>query len=79
MPPPRRNAPAHRGHVRKRGGSWQVVVYAGIDPVTGERLYLRESTRNERQVPEIRARLVASVDRQRHASTTVDRVCCMNG
>ncbi|MGH3462553.1 MAG: tyrosine-type recombinase/integrase [Kribbellaceae bacterium] len=68
----RRNANAQRGHVRQRGGSWQVVMYAGIDPVTGERLYLRESTRDERQVAEIRARLAATVDKQRHASTSVE-------
>ena len=47
-----RDAHAERGHVRARGRSWQVIVYAGIDPVTGERSYLRESTRDERKIPE---------------------------
>jgi hypothetical protein len=36
-----------RGHIRKRGGSFQVLVYAGLDPLTGKDHYLSESTRNE--------------------------------
>jgi integrase len=36
-----------RGHIRKRGRSYQVLVYAGTDPVTGKWNYLTESTTNE--------------------------------
>jgi len=32
-----------RGHVRKRGASYQAIVYAGIDPVTKPQRYLRET------------------------------------
>jgi hypothetical protein len=46
-----------------------VIVYAGVDPVTGKDLYLRESTRDEKKVPEIRSRLLAKVDQQRSAAT----------
>jgi hypothetical protein len=42
-----------------------VIVYAGVDPVTGKDLYLRESTRDEKKVPEIRSRLLAKLDQQR--------------
>jgi hypothetical protein len=38
-------------------------------PVTGKDLYLRESTRDEKKVPEIRSRLLAKVDQQRTAAT----------
>src|SRR4051812_35210899 len=41
----------------------------GVDPVTGKDLYLRESTRDEKKVPEIRSRLLAKVDQQRSAAT----------
>ena len=46
-----------------------MIVYAGVDPVTGKDLYLRESTRDEKKVPEIRSRLLAKVDQQRSAAT----------
>jgi hypothetical protein len=61
----RRTGKSERGSVRTRGGSHQVIVYAGVDPVTGKDLYLRESTRDEKKVPEIRSRLLAKVDQQR--------------
>ena len=55
--------------MRTRGGSHQVLVYAGVDPVTGRDSYLSESTRDEAKIPEIRSRLLAQVDRQRSAAT----------
>jgi len=58
-----------RGTIRRRGNSRQVVVYAGIDPLTGRRMYLRESTTDEREAERIRTRLLAAVDEQRHART----------
>jgi integrase len=58
-----------RGYVRKRGNSYQVLVYSGVDPVTGKDSYLTESTRDEKKVDEIRSRLLAKVDRQRNAAT----------
>jgi hypothetical protein len=65
MPPKKRE----RGHVRKRGNSYQVMVYAGPDPVTGKDLYLYGSTTDEDKVDAIKARLQAKVDRQRNAAT----------
>jgi integrase len=32
-----------RGRIEERGASLRVSVYAGIDPVTGKRVYLRET------------------------------------
>jgi integrase len=58
-----------RAHVRKRGNSFQVLVYAGVDPLTGKDHYLSESTRDEKQVEKIRTRLLAQVDQQRNAAT----------
>jgi hypothetical protein len=46
-----------------------VLVYAGVDPVTGKDSYLTESTTDEKKIPEIRTRLLAQVDRQRNAAT----------
>jgi integrase len=64
-----RTSVPERGHVRQRGGSYQVLVYSGVDPVTGKPVYLSESTRDETKVAEIQTRLQAKVDRQRNAAT----------
>jgi integrase len=58
-----------RGHIRRRGGSYQVLVFSGIDPVTGKRNYQSESTRDEKQAQRILRRLVAEVEAQRVART----------
>lgn len=55
--------------MRTRGGSHQVLVYSGVDPVTGKDSYLTESTTDEKKIPEIRSRLLAQVDLQRNAAT----------
>ncbi|GAA5026198.1 tyrosine-type recombinase/integrase [Actinopolymorpha pittospori] len=60
-----------RGFVRKRGNSFQVLVYAGPDPLTGKDTYISESTRDRRQVEKVRTRLLAKVDQQRTGSTKV--------
>jgi len=40
--PPRRRRP--RGHIQELpSGSFQAIVYAGVDPLTGEERYLRET------------------------------------
>jgi integrase len=44
-------------------------VYAGLDPLTGRRLYLRESTADEAEARRILRRLTTQVDGQRHART----------
>ena len=34
-----------RGRIEERGDSFRVIVYAGLDPVTGKRSYLRETVK----------------------------------
>ncbi|TDP96216.1 hypothetical protein [Labedaea rhizosphaerae] len=34
-----------RGRIEERGGALRVIVYAGLDPVTGKRSYLRETVK----------------------------------
>jgi integrase len=46
-----------------------VLVFAGIDPVTGKRNYLTESTRNAKEADRILTRLLAQVDEQNHPRT----------
>jgi len=55
--------------IRRRGDSFQVIVYAGVDPVTKARLYLRETAAEETLAERARTRLLAQVDEQRHAKT----------
>ena len=55
--------------VRKRGNSYQVLLYAGVDPLTGKDRYIRESARDEREADKIRTRLLAQVDQQRVTAT----------
>lgn len=51
-----------RGSIEERGGSFRVKVFAGMDPLTGKRLYLTGSSTNRREAEKIRTRLLASVD-----------------
>ncbi len=59
----------NRGTIERRGNSLRVKVYAGTDPLTGKRLYLRESTTDEKEAERILTRLLAQVDAERHAKT----------
>jgi integrase len=58
-----------RGSIRKRGNSLQVLVYAGRDPLSGQRMYLSDSTTDEAEAQRILTRLQAEVDEQRNART----------
>ncbi len=58
-----------RGHIRRRGNSYQVLVYAGVDPLTGKELRLTESTTDEAEAKRILKRFRAQVDEQSHART----------
>ena len=58
-----------RGSIRQRGGSFLVEVYAGRDPLTGRKLYLRESTTDESEVDKILTRLLSQVDEQKYPKT----------
>jgi hypothetical protein len=46
--------------VRNRGNSFQVLVYSGVDPVTGKPVYLTESTTDEKKVHGIQTRLTST-------------------
>ena len=69
MPYGSANGRRPKGHIRRRGRSFQVLVYAGTDPVTGRSNYLTESSTDEKQAEKILRRLVAEVEAQRVAST----------
>ena len=55
--------------IRKRGRSYQVIVFAGRDPLTGRELRIRRSTTDEAEAKRILRKLTAQVDEQRHAKT----------
>ncbi len=62
--------------MRARGGSLQVRVFAGVDPVTGRDRYLSESVKGtdraaRRQADKVMARLQAEVDGQRSTQSNV--------
>lgn len=58
-----------RGHIRRRGNSFQVLMYAGVDPLTGRELRLTESTSDEAEAKRILNRFRAQVDAQQNART----------
>ncbi|KOV80096.1 tyrosine recombinase XerC [Nocardia sp. NRRL S-836] len=65
-----------RGSIRVRGNSLQVRVFAGKDPVTNKDVYLTESVRGTdkaayKTADKVQTRLLAEVDAQQSASTTV--------
>lgn len=55
--------------IERRGNSFRVKVYAGIDPLTGKRLYLTESTTDEDEADKILGRLQSEVDSERAEKT----------
>jgi integrase len=65
-----------RGRIEDRGPNLRVVVYAGLDPVTGKRSYLRETVKGNdktarRQANKVMTRLLADVDKQRTTESSV--------
>lgn len=65
-----------RGSIRERGGSLQVRVYAGIDPVTNKPRYLAETIKGTDRAARRRAekaltKFQAEVDKQRSPETSV--------
>lgn len=64
-----------RGRIEERGKTLRVIVYAGVDPVTGKRSYLRETIDGTDKVARKRAekalnRMLAQVDGQRSAPSS---------
>jgi integrase len=65
-----------RGSVRVRGGSLQVRVFAGVDPVTRRDRYLSESVKGtdraaRREAEKVMGRLQTEVDGRRSAQSSV--------
>ena len=48
-----------RGTIRERGGVFQVRVYLGLDPVTGERVDLTGTATSEREAQKMLTRFLA--------------------
>jgi integrase len=58
--------------IRKRRGGWQVIVYAGLDPLTGKQRQLtRQVNGSYRQAEKVEARLRTEVADGQHAGTRV--------
>jgi integrase len=69
MPPRRRRA---RGHIRPLpSGSFQAIVYAGTDPLTGKERYLREVTKTYDLAEVAMTRLQNQVDEDRHPKSDI--------
>ncbi|MEV5302776.1 site-specific integrase [Amycolatopsis methanolica] len=65
-----------RGRIEQRGDSLRVVLYAGIDPVTGRRSYLRETIKGSddaawRKAENTLTQFRAKVIKQRSTASTV--------
>lgn len=58
-----------RGQIRRRGDSYQVNLYAGVDPLTGRRVYLSDSTTDPTEAQRILNKFRTQVDEQRNAQT----------
>ena len=57
------------GMIRRRGNSFQAILFAGTDPVTGRQLYLRGSSTDAAEAKKILRQFKAQVAEQRHAKT----------
>jgi hypothetical protein len=58
--------------IRKRTKGWQVIVYAGLDPLTGkQRQITRQVNGSYRQAEKVEARLRTEVADGQHAGTRV--------
>jgi integrase len=65
-----------RGHVRKRGASYQAIVYAGIDPVTKRQRYLRQTAHTPKEAERALTRLLGQVDEQRTPTPAPPSATC---
>ena len=61
-----------RGHIRTLpSGSFQAIVYAGTDPLTGKERYLRETATTYDGAEQALTRLQGQVDEDRHPKTAI--------
>jgi integrase len=57
------------GYIRQRGETWQVIVHAGHDPITGKRRNLTGTARTKRDAQALRARLLTHVNEGKRPAT----------
>src|SRR5918999_5086967 len=70
MRDPKRHRP--RGHIRELpSGSFQVIVYAGTDPLTKKPRYIRETLKTYGAAEVALTRLQGQVDQNRHPKTDI--------
>jgi integrase len=70
MPAQKRRRP--RGHIRELpSGSFQVIVYAGTDPLTKKDRYIRETLKTYGAAEVALTRLQGQVDQNRHPKTDI--------
>ena len=70
MPASKRHRP--RGHIRELpSGSFQVIVYAGTDPLTKRPRYIRETLKTYGAAEVALTRLQGQVDQNRHPKTDI--------
>jgi integrase len=61
-----------RGHVRELpSGSFQAIVYAGADPLTGKPRYLRETAKTYAAAEVALTKLKGQIDDERHPKTNI--------
>lgn len=51
-----------RGHIRRRGNTWQVMVSAGSDPLTGRRITITRTARTEKEAERLLTELLRLQD-----------------
>lgn len=60
------------GFIRRRGDGWQVIVYAGRDPVTARKRQVSRTVRGtKREAQALRAQLLVEVGKGQHLGTDV--------
>ncbi|HEY2959241.1 MAG TPA: Arm DNA-binding domain-containing protein, partial [Actinomycetota bacterium] len=55
--------------IRRRRSGWQVIVYAGLDPLTGKQRQITRQVNSYRQAEKVEARLRTEVADGQHAGT----------
>ena len=60
--------------IRPRRGGYQVIVYAGIDPVTGRQRQIARQVKGKREAERLEAKLRAEVADGRHRGTSARTV-----
>ncbi len=63
--------PPARAHQDLPSGSFQAIVYAGTDPLTGKERYLRETATTYDGAEQTLTRLQGQVDEDRHPKTAI--------